>query len=171
MSNLSPQIPVNRTSSSTTARAVTRASISVQSSRDLSSSPKKSVTLATQPNPNNPPEDSRVKTCEACELTNLRTWNCSYCDMNFCDPCWGKQGPHKPGRTGPDGLPHEKGDPNIVKRLKNILTPPTDPGEQQLLHVEDEDTTWFGIARNDNKQPIFQDYGRYATIMADSSTG
>jgi energy-coupling factor transporter ATP-binding protein EcfA2 len=37
--------------------------------------------------------------------------------------------------------------------------------------LEDKDTTWFGIARDSNKQPIFQDYGRYATIIANSTTG
>lgn len=91
--------------------------------------------------------------------------------MTFCDPCWAKQGPHKPGRTGPDGLPHEKADLRIVKRLKEILTPSSDPQEQHTLHLEDEDTTWFGIARDSDNQPIFQDYGRYATIIANSSTG
>jgi hypothetical protein len=91
--------------------------------------------------------------------------------MNFCDPCWNIQGPHKPGRKGPDGLPHEKADPTIVQRLKEILTPPTDQAEQQLLHVDDDDTTWFGVGRDNNGRSIFEDYGRYATIMADSNTG
>jgi energy-coupling factor transporter ATP-binding protein EcfA2 len=39
------------------------------------------------------------------------------------------------------------------------------------MHLDDEDTTWFGIARDANDLPIFQDYGRYATIIANSSTG
>ena len=91
--------------------------------------------------------------------------------MNFCDECWGKQGPHKQGRTGPDGLPHEKANPMIVKRLKDILTPPQDHNEQQTLHIDDEDTTWFGLARDNQNRPVFQDYGRYSAIMADSSGG
>lgn len=136
------------------------------------SPPKTTGAQAAQPSRKPPaPTEQPQKICECCELPQSRVWNCSYCDMNFCDECWGKQGPHKPGRTGPDGHPHEKGDPNIVKRLKNILTPPNDVGEQQQLHIDDEDTTWFGIARDDNNQPIFQDYGRYATIMTDSTTG
>jgi energy-coupling factor transporter ATP-binding protein EcfA2 len=91
--------------------------------------------------------------------------------MNFCDDCWSKQGPHKAGRTGPDGLPHEKANPTIVKRLQNILTPPQEHSEQQLLHIEDEDTTWFGMVRNSQNSPAFQDYGRYSAIMADSNSG
>jgi ATPase subunit of ABC transporter with duplicated ATPase domains len=91
--------------------------------------------------------------------------------MNFCDHCWGKQGPHKAGRTGPDGLPHEKANPTIVKRLQDILTPPQEHKQQQMLHIEDEDTTWFGMVRNSQKSPAFQDYGRYSAIMADSNSG
>jgi len=116
-------------------------------------------------------ENPVLRVCEACELPHPVIWNCSYCDMDFCETCWSRQGPHKAGRTGPDGLPHEQADPEIVKRLRSILSPPSDPFEQQYLHVEDEDTTWFGVARDSSGQPIFQDYGRYAAIMADSNTG
>ncbi len=38
------------------------------------------------------------------------------------------------------------------------------------MHLDDEDTTWFGIDRDAQNRPIFQDYGRYATIIANSST-
>jgi len=116
-------------------------------------------------------EESQPKACDDCELETSPIWNCSYCGMNFCDQCWSKQPQHRPGRSGPDGLPHEKANPAIVKRLKDILTPPTGYNEQQSLHVEDEDTTWFGLGRNSQNAPVFQDYGRYSTIMADSNTG
>ncbi|KAF2462499.1 uncharacterized protein BDR25DRAFT_397579 [Lindgomyces ingoldianus] len=143
---------------------------SILSLKDMAISSQKARSQVLQPTALSPPEEpSRI--CECCDTAEGCIWNCSYCDMNFCDLCWGRQGPHKPGRTGPDGLPHEKADPNIVKRLKNILTPPTDTFEQQSLHLDDEDTTWFGIARDNNNQSVFQDYGRYATIMIDSTTG
>lgn len=142
---------------------------SAQTSKDVSSSPHKPSTLAASTEQRVAPESS-LKMCEACETPKQQIWNCSYCGVNFCDDCWDKQLPHKPGRTGPDGLPHEKGDETIVKRLINILTPPADADEQQQLHIEDEDTTWFGIAREEGNS-IFQDYGRYANIMADSTTG
>lgn len=41
--------------------------------------------------------------------------------------------------------------------------------EQDLRHKNDEDTTWFGIVREDAELPTFLDYGRYATIMTDTS--
>lgn len=51
------------------------------------------------------------------------------------------------------------------------MIPSKDPEVQQFLHLEDKDTIWFGVARDETQQPIFQDYGRYATIIADSTTG
>jgi hypothetical protein len=112
--------------------------------------------------------------CEECELSELIVspiWNCAYCDMNFCDSCWQKQKPHKLGRTGPDGLPHEKGDPYVVESLKGILTPIADVDKQQRLHIEDEDTTWFSIGRDDSGKSVFQDYGRYASLISSSNSG
>ncbi|KAJ8114147.1 hypothetical protein OPT61_g3904 [Boeremia exigua] len=116
-------------------------------------------------------EVAQSSVCEACEENKSPVWNCSYCDTNFCDDCWVKQGPHKAGKTGPDGLPHEKANPAIVKRLQEILTPPQEHSQQQMLHTEDEDTTWFGMVRNSQNSPAFQNYGRYSAIMADSNSG
>ena len=41
--------------------------------------------------------------------------------------------------------------------------------QAKLLHQKDEGTTWFGILREDTGFPSFQDYGRYASLMAESS--
>lgn len=162
-------IPVSRTSS-VAPRPPPQPRGSVSSSRDSSLFPQTKAVSAS-PKRFDSPNDTKTNVCENCECIGIPTWHCSYCGMTFCDPCWVKQAPHKPGRTGPDGLPHEKADLRIVKRLKDILTPSADTQEQQSLHLEDKDTTWFGIARDSNKQPIFQDYGRYATIIANSTTG
>ncbi|KAF1965274.1 hypothetical protein BU23DRAFT_574994 [Bimuria novae-zelandiae CBS 107.79] len=165
----SSAIPVTRATSSKSAQNTNRSSTAQPPKNHNAILPKPALS-ATSGDPAAPTESAPML-CEYCEEWKDRIWNCSYCGANFCDACWGIQLQHKAGRTGPDGLPHEKGDPTIVKRLKNILTPPTNFNEQQQLHEDDEDTTWFGIARDDYNQPIFQDYGRYATIMADSTTG
>ncbi|KAF2650662.1 hypothetical protein K491DRAFT_697115 [Lophiostoma macrostomum CBS 122681] len=162
------EIPVSRTANSSRASARPGTSATVRYSPSSHATP---YAVAPASHPDEPAQPSTKSKCESCELLHKRTWNCSYCDMNFCDPCWNIQGPHKPGRKGPDGLPHEKADPNIVQRLKEILTPPTDQAEQQSLHVDDDDTTWFGVGRDNNGHSIFEDYGRYATMMADSNTG
>jgi hypothetical protein len=88
----------------------------------------------------------------------------------FCDKHWDEERPHRPGAVGFDGLPHEKTDRNVVKRLRDILESTRTAEEQQIEHKNDEDTTWFGIARDPANLPIFQDYGRYAKIMAESQT-
>ena len=109
--------------------------------------------------------------CEECKRIDIPTSFCVNCDSNFCDECWSNERPHKQGKIGPDGLPHEKADPVIVNRLKETFTPPDNPETQEKMHMDDEDTTWFGIAKDASNIPVFQDYGRYATLMANSATG
>jgi energy-coupling factor transporter ATP-binding protein EcfA2 len=108
--------------------------------------------------------------CEVCELHNLRVFFCVNCDGYFCSNCWAKERAHKPGKVGPDGLPHEKADSEVVSRLKATFNPPSDPGVQERMHLEDEDTTWFGISRDATGRPIFQDYGQYSTLIANSAS-
>jgi energy-coupling factor transporter ATP-binding protein EcfA2 len=169
----SSEIPVSRTSYNVAAKSggqhrgsVSTGSKEVSNTRHDFPKVPPSNSLTTDPQ-----ERQSGKICEACDEIKATVWNCANCGMNFCDACWDRQAQHKPGRTGPDGLPHEKADPAIVERLKSILTPPKEQIEQQMLHVEDEDTTWFGMARNHLNQPIFQDYGRYPAMMADYNSG
>jgi energy-coupling factor transporter ATP-binding protein EcfA2 len=71
----------------------------------------------------------------------------------------------------PDGMPHEKANPAVVQRFRDILNPPKSPLEQEALHREDESTTWFGLTRDEDDRVSLQDFGRYAAIMADSNPG
>jgi energy-coupling factor transporter ATP-binding protein EcfA2 len=168
-----PEIPVTRTSRSESSRTISRprGSFSTGPFRDVPKASAEPLLPLTPDRPETNVGDTQLRMCESCEVAKSPVWDCSYCDMNFCDDCWSKQGPHKAGRTGPDGLPHEKANPTIVKRLQDILTPPQEHREQQMLHIEDADTTWFGMVRNSQNSPAFQDYGRYSAIMADSNSG
>ena len=40
--------------------------------------------------------------------------------------------------------------------------------EHDVLHKEDEATTWFGVVRDEVDEYIFQDYGRYARLMVET---
>lgn len=111
-----------------------------------------------------------IRPCEVCQRKVI-TYFCINCDSTFCDECWDKERPHTQGKLGPDGLPHEKADPIIVNRLKETFTPTDDPQTQEEMHLRDEDTTWFGIARDSTNVPVFQDFGRYATLLTNSATG
>ena len=114
--------------------------------------------------------DNLTLVCNLRQGQGTPTFFCTHCDSNFCGRRWGEERPHRPGKRGPDGLPHEQMDLRIVERLRGILEPSSNPEDQRALHKIDEDTTWFGIGRNASHDPIFQDYGRYVTIMADSLT-
>ncbi|TKA79469.1 hypothetical protein B0A55_04232, partial [Friedmanniomyces simplex] len=78
-------------------------------------------------------------------------------------------GPHKPNKKGRDGVPHEKTNPHVVRRLKETLNPTRDPEEIQKLHEQDASTKWFGVARDLTGRPNFEDYGRYASLMSSIS--
>ena len=93
---------------------------------------------------------------------------CLNCSSTYCEECWDKQGPHQPGKLGPDGLAHERTDVEIYERLRRILHPPDNIFELSRLHQEDESTTWFGMEKDSNGVPVFQDHGRFAAIMADT---
>jgi hypothetical protein len=112
------------------------------------------------------------KPCEGdiCGGKGQPTYFCNFCDCSFCDECWDKERAHKPGKKGPDGYAHEKEDLLVVERYRDILEPSSDVHEQQALHRDDEDTTWFGIGRDMSDAPVFEDYGRYAALMAGSLT-
>ena len=114
--------------------------------------------------------DQLREPCEdnSCRGRDQRTFYCVHCDCSFCDTCWDKQPAHKPNKRGTDGQAHEKIDRLVVERYRNILEPSASIEEQHALHKDDEETTWFGIGRSGADEPIFEDYGRFATIMAQS---
>jgi hypothetical protein len=115
--------------------------------------------------------------CESghCGTPDLPLFFCASCDSFYCSACWTIQGPHRQGKVGIDGLPHERANLNVVNNLKSILEPPSNPTDLQKLHIQDAETTWFGVVKGDDPNPVsgrfppvFMDYGRYATLMAES---
>ncbi|KAL8792167.1 MAG: hypothetical protein Q9195_005263 [Heterodermia aff. obscurata] len=88
---------------------------------------------------------------------------CLSCRSTACDFGWDQQGPHRPGKVGLDGLPHEKTGKQVYDRLKVIFEPPEGREEFSRLHIKNEDTTWFAVEKDTGGQPIFQDYGRYSS--------
>jgi hypothetical protein len=102
---------------------------------------------------------------------------CASCDSFYCEFCWERLGPHRPGKLGLDGLPHERTDIEIVNNLKAILEPSNSLDTIRKLHQQDAATKWFGVSRSEYMNLVtghpqatveFKDYGRYATLMAES---
>ena len=71
-------------------------------------------------------------------------------------------------RKAPGSIPHEKTDFRTAEKIKAVLEVQTTSAQQDILHENDEGTTWFGVVREDTELPIFRDYGRYAALMADT---
>jgi hypothetical protein len=88
------------------------------------------------------------------------------CDGNFCAEYWERNFAHKKKRHAPGAVPHERSDHVVAKKIKGVLESKPTNAEQELLHKKDEDTGWFGILREEGGLPLFQDYGRYASLMA-----
>ncbi|KAL1582024.1 hypothetical protein WHR41_09394 [Cladosporium halotolerans] len=109
-------------------------------------------------------EDGR---CITDDIQSITLWYCVRCDSTYCSNCWSLQGPHRPKKRGPEGLPHEKVDLSVVRRLRSILHPSTDPLDVRKSHQEDDWTKWFGVTRDEKDQVLFDDYGRYATLVSD----
>lgn len=68
------------------------------------------------------------------------------------------------------GIQHEKTDPEVARRIERTLESDLSEEGQAFLHVQDEDTSWFGALKDDDGDLVFQDYGRYPDLMAEKST-
>ncbi|KAI0143270.1 hypothetical protein BJ166DRAFT_87666 [Pestalotiopsis sp. NC0098] len=112
-----------------------------------------------------------MQPCQTCQTTQNRTYTCIQCNnLAFCDACWPKWVLHVPGSVGWNGKPHEKADPFVLHRMREILDPARTETQHEAELREDEDTSWFGFGRDPLGQPLFHDYGRFGAIMADSAS-
>ena len=108
--------------------------------------------------------------CEGddCPSVNQPLHYCLECDCSFCDLCWDRQPAHRPKKTGATRRQHERIDRTVVEKYQDILEPTSNRDEQAQLHDLDEDTTWFGVGRDEAGDPSLQDFPRYASLVAAS---
>ena len=108
--------------------------------------------------------------CEGleCKSINSEVFRCVSCDSMYCQLCWGNQGPHRPGKIDSKGLPHEQTVERIYQLLRPIYHPAEEEKEIRQLHIEDQQTAWFGVEKNKSGNPLFQDHGRYAALMSET---
>lgn len=96
---------------------------------------------------------------------------CNVCNMILCNGCWNSQLPHRQGTRTSDNVPHEKTNYEVAQKIQAVLDPSITNEQRKLLHQADENTTWFGVAKDELDELIFQDCGKYASLMADCSSG
>jgi predicted acylesterase/phospholipase RssA/energy-coupling factor transporter ATP-binding protein EcfA2 len=109
--------------------------------------------------------------CDEARRRIVDRHSCSPCGLTFCDQCWDKQRAHKKVRAqNQGGIPHEKTNPAVAKTIETTLEPILSDEEQEKLHVQDQDTFWFGAGKDEQDDMVFQDHGRYANLMAEQSS-
>ena len=108
--------------------------------------------------------------CEPCGREQPSVAYCSNCGAQFCSYHWGEQWVHrdKSDQRLKDGVPHEKTDPWLANKIKTIIEPSLSQEEQNRLHLEDEDTTWFGVMPDNAGKLMFHDFGRYEQSSLES---
>jgi hypothetical protein len=123
-----------------------------------------------------PPIQSRTNSnqvekyqCGQCDEHKSDSYYCNLCDMTYCGGCWNRVGPHRSGKLGPGGIPHEKTDQVIANKLRATLEASATDLEQQEIFRQDENTAWFGVVKDESEDSVFYDYGRYADIMTEIS--
>lgn len=116
------------------------------------------------------PRSCSYEPCSQC-AANTKTFICIQCNnLAFCEACWPTWVLHVDGATGWGGRPHEKADPHVITRLREILEPSTTDADHDRNLELDDDTTWFGVVRDASHQHVFQDYGRFAALMGESQS-
>ena len=107
--------------------------------------------------------------CEQCQFEQPFVSYCPACSFHFCRDHWDGQPLHH-GQRLVNGVPHEKTDPLVAKKVKSIIEPSISEEEQAQLHRADDDTTWFGVLPNaaDTSQRLFHDFGRYEEFLSQS---
>lgn len=98
-------------------------------------------------------------------------YHCIDCSSNYCSECWPLQGPHRAGKLGRDGIPHEKTDLSIVDRFRDILHPRETLQELHASHERDINAKWFGVTKDQHSRLKFEEYGRYAAVMSNITSG
>ncbi len=108
--------------------------------------------------------------CLACRTLGEDRSLCNVCNVSLCNICWDMQITHREDARATGGIPHEKTNQELAEKIKACLEPSMTDEQQKKLHIDDENTTWFGVARDEMQELTFEDCGRYANIMAGCSS-
>lgn len=107
--------------------------------------------------------------CDKCEEEGEDRSYCNVCGENYCDQCWATKKKHQGVHVNPQGHPHEKTHHVAARKIQRCLMP--NSSHQDEEHVKDEFTKWFGVMRDQMDDMLFEDFGRFASILAEGSFG
>ncbi|OCL08909.1 FabD/lysophospholipase-like protein [Glonium stellatum] len=110
---------------------------------------------------------SHIPVCDDCEGYDDSLSYCSQCQATYCQQCW--QVPITHRRTPKAGqLVHEKTNLALAKKIQNCIQPLRTAEMIEMLHKEDQSTTWFGVARDmtgDAPSVKFWNYQRFEQLI------
>lgn len=112
--------------------------------------------------------------CKQCECERDGVSFCPVCAINYCEEHWKSQPLHQQPQENQRsmyGVPHERTDPNLVERILSIIEPTASEQEQQQMHLDDDNTSWFGVLADSAGELYFHDWGRYEEFLAQSRAG
>jgi hypothetical protein len=52
---------------------------------------------------------------------------------------------HKRNALAPGGIPHEKTELELARRIQDVFSTAVSDSDLEQLHVEDQSTAWFGM--------------------------
>ena len=108
--------------------------------------------------------------CRACKKSGEDCNWCNLCSVILCNDCWDRQIAHSEGTRAADNVPHEKTDYELAEKIKACLEPTMTDEQRKQLHLMDDITTWFGVSQDEMHDLVFEDCGRYASIMSECSS-
>lgn len=109
--------------------------------------------------------------CKQCGILRDRVSFCPVCAINYCEDHWNSQPLHEQPQRSMHGVPHERTDPDLVVKILSIIEPTTNEEEQQQMHLDDDNTSWFGVSADSAGELYFHDWGRYEEFLAQSRAG
>jgi hypothetical protein len=83
--------------------------------------------------------------CDDCQNLKSDLSFCNLCQCIFCTECWEKQSLHRKKAFAPGGVPHEKAELELARRIQDVFSTAVSDSDLERLHVEDHDTAWFGM--------------------------
>jgi energy-coupling factor transporter ATP-binding protein EcfA2 len=136
--------------------------------------PNPSLSLPDTPLRDCPTPISARAVCKQCGIERNSVSFCPVCAINYCEYHWRNQPLHQQpqeNQRSMHGVPHERTDPELVERILSIIEPTASEQEQQQMHLEDENTSWFGVLADSAGDLYFHDWGRYEEFFAQSRAG
>lgn len=95
---------------------------------------------------------------------NVPRWLCVPCSSTYCDICWERQGPHRPGKVSLDSRLHEKTNGDVYHRFKGVF-------DSTLIQALPDTALWLAAKSGTQLDQCCQQTSRYSETITLASNG